>query len=94
MGISPLFAFSKTKVDAARFLDARGDEKQIINLEQPYQTCDFPAKYNPDMSSGGVARQVWCVGWHHAGGPQCDGDVHVGPAAGRIRQQCQGHPVL
>ena len=42
MGISTLFAFSKTKrkkkkkkVDAARFLDARGDEKQVINLERP-----------------------------------------------------------
>ena len=23
------------KVDAARFLDARGDEKQVINLERP-----------------------------------------------------------
>ena len=33
------FSFSKTKkkkkVDAARFLDARGDEKQVINLERP-----------------------------------------------------------
>ena len=42
MGINPLFAFSKTKkntqknLDAARFLDARGDEKQVINLERPY----------------------------------------------------------
>ena len=25
----------KKKVDAARFLDARGDEKQVINLERP-----------------------------------------------------------
>ena len=25
----------KKKVDAARFLDARGDEKQVINLEWP-----------------------------------------------------------
>ena len=24
------------KVDAARYLDARGDEKQVINLERPY----------------------------------------------------------
>ena len=23
------------KIDAARFLDARGDEKQVINLERP-----------------------------------------------------------
>ena len=31
------FAFSKTKkknVDAAQFLDAHGDEKQVINLER------------------------------------------------------------
>ena len=39
MEINPLFAFSKTKkkkkVDAARFLDARGDEKQVIYLERP-----------------------------------------------------------
>ena len=37
MGISNLLAFSKTKkkVNAARFLDARGDEKQVINLERP-----------------------------------------------------------
>ena len=25
----------KKKVDVARFLDARGDEKQVINLELP-----------------------------------------------------------
>ena len=37
VGISTLFAYSKTKkkVDAARFLDKRGDEKQVINLEWP-----------------------------------------------------------
>ena len=28
-------AVSKKKVDAARFLDARGDEKQVIYLERP-----------------------------------------------------------
>ena len=38
MGIGALFAFSKKKkVDAARFLDARSDEKQVINLERPNQ---------------------------------------------------------
>ena len=31
----------KKKVNAARFLDARGDEKQVINLERPYITLVF-----------------------------------------------------
>ena len=37
VGISTLFAFLKTKKkgDAPRFLDARGDVKQVINLERP-----------------------------------------------------------
>ena len=44
MGINPLFVFSKTKkkVDAARFLDARGDEKQVIYLERPKLEFDEP----------------------------------------------------
>ena len=29
------FQRKKKKVDAAQLLDARGDEKQIINLERP-----------------------------------------------------------
>ena len=33
---SSLLHFQRQKkVDAARFLDARGDEKQVINLERP-----------------------------------------------------------
>ena len=31
----------KKKVDAARFLDARGDEKQVINLERPLGNLYF-----------------------------------------------------
>ena len=30
-----IFKDKKKKVDAARFLDARGDEKHVINLERP-----------------------------------------------------------
>ena len=30
-----LYFKDKKKVDVAQFLDARGDEKQVINLERP-----------------------------------------------------------
>ena len=33
------------KVNAARFLDARGDEKQVINLERPYQAGELTVKH-------------------------------------------------
>ena len=35
------FQRKKTKADAARFLDARSDEKQVINLERPYMGQNY-----------------------------------------------------
>ena len=46
----------KKKVDAARFLDARGDEKQVIYLERPNShqlrsPYDIPKNYDICLTS-------------------------------------------
>ena len=51
---------NQIKIDAARFLDARGDEKQVINLERPYKQFSWvsPSWIN-SMSKQIIRLTIW-----------------------------------
>ena len=46
------------KIDAAHFLDARGNEKQVFNLEWPYNVAPG---YSPDQREDGEAASTAVV---------------------------------